>query len=47
MIYEKLHRIYKKALSKALQTNFKSQQLINLLEEFVENEDSDSNNKFQ
>ncbi|CAG8559577.1 4530_t:CDS:2, partial [Racocetra fulgida] len=41
IVYGRLHRIYKKALHKALQDN-KSQQLINLLEEFVEIESDKS-----
>ncbi|PKY50354.1 hypothetical protein RhiirA4_466803, partial [Rhizophagus irregularis] len=41
IVYRKLHGTYKKALSKALQTNFKSQKLINLLQEFIENEEID------
>jgi hypothetical protein len=46
-----LHETYKKALSKALQISFKSQQLINLLQEFIENKDineySDLEDEFQ
>ncbi|CAB4416453.1 unnamed protein product [Rhizophagus irregularis] len=41
IVYRKLHGTYKKALSKALQTNSKSQKLINLLQEFIENEEID------
>ncbi|CAG8486782.1 10774_t:CDS:2 [Funneliformis caledonium] len=44
IVYGKLHGTYKKALSKALQTNSKSQQLINLLQEFIENEDTQQEN---
>ncbi|CAG8690732.1 5504_t:CDS:2, partial [Funneliformis caledonium] len=40
LIYGKLHRIYKKALQKALQNNHKMQQLIELLQEFAKEEDS-------
>ncbi len=40
LIYDKLHGIYKKALQKALQNNYKMQQLIDLLQEFAEKEDS-------
>ncbi len=40
LIYGKLHRIYKKVLQKALQNNHKTQQLIDLLQEFAEEEDS-------
>jgi len=40
LIYGKLHGIYKKALQKALQNNHKTQQLIDLLQEFAEEEDS-------
>ena len=47
IIYGKLHGMYKKALNKALQTSSKSNQLINLLQEFAEEDDdeyqSDSN----
>ncbi|PKC55779.1 hypothetical protein RhiirA1_475028 [Rhizophagus irregularis] len=39
--YGKLHNAYKKALKKALQTDFNSQNLINLLEEFAENDNID------
>ncbi|CAG8768277.1 14598_t:CDS:2, partial [Cetraspora pellucida] len=39
-IYEELHDIYKKALSKALQDNLKSQQLISLLQELIEENNS-------
>ncbi|CAB4483104.1 unnamed protein product [Rhizophagus irregularis] len=39
--YGKLHSAYKKALKKALQTDFNSQNLINLLEEFAENDNID------
>ncbi|CAG8490806.1 141_t:CDS:1, partial [Scutellospora calospora] len=48
-IYRKLHSIYKKALNKALQDNLKSQQLTNLLQEFVKNisEQSDSGESLQ
>ncbi|POG63074.1 hypothetical protein GLOIN_2v1784566 [Rhizophagus irregularis DAOM 181602=DAOM 197198] len=38
--YGKLHRMYKKALNKALQSNSKSEQLINLLQNFAEEEES-------
>ena len=38
LIYGKLHGMYKKALNKALRSNFKSEQLINLLQEFTESE---------
>jgi hypothetical protein len=41
IVYGKLHGTYKKALSKVLQTSSKSQQLINLLQEFIENKDID------
>ncbi|PKY60801.1 hypothetical protein RhiirA4_484944, partial [Rhizophagus irregularis] len=41
IVYGKLHGTYKKALSKALQTSSKSQKLINLLQEFIENEEID------
>ncbi len=40
LIYDKLHEIYKKALQKVLQNNHKMQQLIDLLQEFTEEEDS-------
>jgi len=40
-IYGKLHGMYKKALNKALGSNSKSEQLINLLQEFAEDEESD------
>jgi hypothetical protein len=46
LIYGKLHEIYKKALNKALQSNSKSQQLINLLQEFTEDRDSDSDESY-
>ncbi|CAG8625522.1 4739_t:CDS:2 [Cetraspora pellucida] len=39
-IYEELHGIYKKALSKVLQNNLKSQQLIGLLQEFIKENNS-------
>ncbi|RGB33573.1 hypothetical protein C1646_761561 [Rhizophagus diaphanus] len=39
--YGKLHSAYKKALKKALQTDFNSQNLINLLEKFAENDNID------
>ncbi|CAG8463126.1 6981_t:CDS:1, partial [Cetraspora pellucida] len=45
VIYEKLHNAYKKALHKALQTNYNSKQLIILLKDFIEedsNYESDS-----
>ncbi|CAG8725661.1 7730_t:CDS:2, partial [Funneliformis caledonium] len=42
LIYGKLHGIYKKALQKALQNNHKMQQLIDLLQEFTEEEDSNN-----
>ncbi|PKY39854.1 hypothetical protein RhiirA4_528674 [Rhizophagus irregularis] len=38
--YGKLHGMYKKALNKALQSNSKSEQLINLLQNFAEEEES-------
>ncbi|CAB4417000.1 unnamed protein product [Rhizophagus irregularis] len=41
IVYGKLHGTYKKALLKALQTSSKSQKLINLLQEFIENEEID------
>ncbi|CAB4383030.1 unnamed protein product [Rhizophagus irregularis] len=41
LIYEKLHGMYKKALNKALRSNSKSEQLINLLQEFTEDGKSD------
>ncbi|PKY28574.1 hypothetical protein RhiirB3_444793 [Rhizophagus irregularis] len=41
LIYGKLHRMYKKALNKALQSNSKSEQLINLLQEFTEDGELD------
>ncbi|PKK78769.1 hypothetical protein RhiirC2_831514 [Rhizophagus irregularis] len=41
LIYGKLHVMYKKALNKALGSNSKSEQLINLLQEFTENGESD------
>lgn len=41
LIYGKLHGMYKKALNKALQSNSKSEQLINLLQEFTEDGESD------
>ncbi|RGB38940.1 hypothetical protein C1646_665062 [Rhizophagus diaphanus] len=41
IVYEKLHGIYKKAFSKALQINSKSQKLINLLQEFIKSEEID------
>ena len=51
VIYGKLHSTYKKALHKALQNSSKSQQLIGLLQEFVEqdddNEQSDSDESLQ
>ncbi|CAG8853933.1 19907_t:CDS:2, partial [Gigaspora margarita] len=37
--YGKIHGMYKKALSKALQTYSKSEELIDLLQEFVDNSD--------
>ena len=40
LIYGKLHGIYKKALQKALQNNHKTQQLIDLLQKFAEEKDS-------
>ncbi|CAG8818306.1 10515_t:CDS:1, partial [Racocetra fulgida] len=40
-VYRKLHSVYKKALNKALQNSLKLQQLISLLQEFVEQSDSD------
>ncbi|CAG8542400.1 1955_t:CDS:2, partial [Racocetra fulgida] len=40
--YGKLHRMYKKVLNKALDNHSKSQQLIKLLEEFIE--EADNNN---
>ncbi|CAG8723483.1 15126_t:CDS:1, partial [Racocetra fulgida] len=40
-VYKKLHGVYKKALNKALQNSLKSQQLISLLQKFVEQSDSD------
>ena len=40
LIYDKLYRIYKKALQKALQNNHKMQQLIDLFQEFAEEEDN-------
>ncbi|CAG8599366.1 17837_t:CDS:2, partial [Cetraspora pellucida] len=39
-IYRELYSIYKKALSKALQDNLKSQQLISLLQEFIKENNS-------
>ncbi|CAG8672749.1 14017_t:CDS:2 [Funneliformis caledonium] len=45
IIYGKLHGVYKKALNKALQNNFRSEQLIYLLENFLEDED-DEQEKF-
>lgn len=52
MVYRKLHGTYKKALLKALQTSSKSQKLINLLQEYIENENtsdeySDLEDEFQ
>uniref|UniRef100_U9UC59 Uncharacterized protein n=1 Tax=Rhizophagus irregularis (strain DAOM 181602 / DAOM 197198 / MUCL 43194) TaxID=747089 RepID=U9UC59_RHIID len=41
LIYRKLHRMYKKALNKALGSNSKLEQLINLLQEFTEDGESD------
>ncbi|CAG8480440.1 829_t:CDS:2, partial [Funneliformis caledonium] len=41
IVYKKLHETYKKALLKILQTNFRSHQLINLLQEFIDNKDND------
>ncbi|PKY46977.1 hypothetical protein RhiirA4_462012 [Rhizophagus irregularis] len=39
IIYGKLHGMYKKALNKALKNSSKSEELINLLQEFAEDED--------
>ncbi|CAB5384559.1 unnamed protein product [Rhizophagus irregularis] len=41
LIYRKLYGMYKKALNKALGSNSKSEQLINLLQEFTEDGESD------
>ncbi|RGB32222.1 hypothetical protein C1646_743972 [Rhizophagus diaphanus] len=41
LIYGKLHGMYKKVLNKALGSNSKSEQLINLLQEFTEDGESD------
>ncbi|CAG8676266.1 9564_t:CDS:2, partial [Cetraspora pellucida] len=40
IIYKKLYEIYKKALCKTLQSNSKSQQLISLIQEFVDDCDN-------
>ncbi|CAG8543513.1 39124_t:CDS:2, partial [Gigaspora margarita] len=51
IIYGKLHGVYKKALNKALQNKSKSQQLIDLLQDFTEevdlNDISDSDDESQ
>ncbi|CAB5193823.1 unnamed protein product [Rhizophagus irregularis] len=41
LIYGKLHGMYKKVLNKVLGSNSKSEQLINLLQEFMEDGESD------
>ena len=47
LVYGKLHGMYKKALNKALGSNSRSEQLINLLQEFAEDDgmDSDESNE--
>jgi len=42
LVYGQLHGMYKKALNKALQSNSKSEKLINLLQEFAEDDGTDS-----
>jgi hypothetical protein len=41
LVYGRLHGVYKKALHKAIGSNSKSEQLINLLQEFTEDVESD------
>ncbi|CAG8630597.1 6384_t:CDS:1, partial [Scutellospora calospora] len=43
IVYRKLHSMYKKALNKALQNKLRSQELIDLLQDFVEDDDIDDN----
>jgi hypothetical protein len=47
LLYGKLHGTYKKALSKALKVSSKSHHLINLLQEFVENDDSNEDSDLE
>ncbi|CAG8585394.1 23310_t:CDS:2 [Cetraspora pellucida] len=46
IVYGKVHSVYKKALDKVLQTNSMLQQLITLLQEFID-EQSDSDKSLQ